>query len=170
MELVIDTNKILSAIIRPGIVRKIVIFSGITFYSPESMVKELISHKNRICRKLGITEKVFNYIWKNIVFPNIVLVSEEKFSDKIRSAYNIAKTFDEKDTPFIALSLKLGIPIWTNDRDIIVNSLKTGKYIALDTKAVIDLIKGVKIKEVLEDLRRRYGDFFKTTTKNSFLA
>ncbi len=120
------------------------------------MVKELISHKDKICKKFGISENVFDYIWENLISSKLTLVSEEKFLDTIRKAYDITKNFDEKDTPFVALSMELGIPVWTNDKGMIVNSLKTGRYIALDTKAVVDLIKGNKIKDILEDLKERY--------------
>ncbi len=73
-----------------------------------------------------------------------------------RKAYEIAKDFDPKDTPFIALALKLNVPIWTNDKDMIVHGLKSGKYLALDIQAVEDLIEGRSLKEVREDLERRY--------------
>jgi predicted nucleic acid-binding protein len=34
---------------------------------------------------------------------------------------------DVKDTPFIALALKLNIPIWAEDKKMIEFGLKTGK-------------------------------------------
>ena len=85
----------------------------------------------------------------------INFVSETHYADKLRDAYEIAKDFDEDDTPFIALALKLGIPIWTNDKKMIIHGLKSGKYLALDTKAVEDLIVGESLERVKEDLRKR---------------
>ena len=41
MEVVIDSNKIISAVVSRGIVRKIVTFSGINFYAPEELVEEI---------------------------------------------------------------------------------------------------------------------------------
>jgi len=35
--------------------------------------------------------------------------------------------------------------------------LRTGKYLALDTRAVEDLINGKSLNEVKGDLRRRYN-------------
>jgi predicted nucleic acid-binding protein len=36
MEVIIDSNKIISAVVSKGIVRRIVIFSGISFYAPKN--------------------------------------------------------------------------------------------------------------------------------------
>ena len=44
----------------------------------------------------------------------------------------IAKEFDEKDTPFTALALKLDIPIWTGDKRMVECSRKSGKFMAIE--------------------------------------
>jgi len=54
------------------------------------------------------------------------------------------------------LALKLNAPVWTNDKQMIIHSIKTGKYVALDTKSIEDLIKGRSLEEVVKDLKRRY--------------
>jgi predicted nucleic acid-binding protein len=45
MEIVIDSNKIISAVVSKGIVRRIVIFSGINFYAPKELVEEIKKHR-----------------------------------------------------------------------------------------------------------------------------
>ena len=88
-----------------------------------------------------------------LAFSLIHIIPFEIYEDKIPEAYNIAKHFDEKDTPFIALALKLNIPIWTNDKKIIKCGLKTGKYLALDLEALEDL-QGTTIDEIKQKLKR----------------
>ena len=39
---------------------------------------------------------------------------------------------------------------------MIIYGLKRGKYLALDTKAVEELVKGKSLKDVLKDLKKRY--------------
>jgi len=56
-------------------------------------------------------------VGKLIVVPSYV------YTDKITEAYEIAGGFDEKDTPFIALALKFGIPVWTRDKGMILHGL-----------------------------------------------
>jgi len=92
-----------------------------------------------------------------LLFTRIHVIPKEFYEDKLQEAYEIAKEFDPEDTPFIALALKLNIPIWTNDRDLIVYGLKTNEYLALDTQAVEDLIKGKNLEEVKEGLKGRYN-------------
>ncbi len=84
------------------------------------------------------------------------MIPEFYYKDKLNEAYEIAKNFDVKDSPFIALALKLNIPIWTNDRDFIIYGLKSEKFLALDTKAVEELLKGKSLDEIKKELRKRY--------------
>jgi|GEM_PF-4745396 len=53
MEVIIDSNKIISALVSKGIVRRIVIFSGINFYAPEELVEEIKKHREEICKRIG---------------------------------------------------------------------------------------------------------------------
>ena len=77
-----------------------------------------------------------------LAFSLIHVIPSEIYEDKIPEAYNIAKQFDEKDTPFIALALKL----------IIEYGLKTNEYLALDSESLEDLLKGTDIDVVKQKL------------------
>ncbi|MDK2781512.1 MAG: hypothetical protein PWR13_540 [Archaeoglobi archaeon] len=91
-----------------------------------------------------------------MLLERIKLVPKNEYEDKINEAKEIAKSFDHKDYPFVALSLKLNAPIWTGDKETIRYSFKSGKFLALDTQAVEELAKVKKLAEVLEDLKKRY--------------
>ena len=90
-----------------------------------------------------------------LAFMLVHVVPRELYEDKLRDAYTIARTFDPKDTPFIALSLKLNVPIWTEDKDVIKYGIQTRRYIALDTIAVEKLLSGKSLENVLQDLASR---------------
>ncbi len=120
------------------------------------MLNEMDKHKQRICAKVGISSDDFDFIFNELILPAISVVEDEFYRDKIRGAKEIAEQFDYKDYPFIALALKLNVPIWTNDKDMIVYGLKSGKYLALDTQAVEELLKGKSLEEVRRDLKRRH--------------
>ncbi len=115
MEIVIDTNKIISAILKSGKIRKLLL--RFKFYVPKALIEELEKHKKEICKKARITSDVFDFIFGEIVLPRVLLIPDEKYKEKIDDALNIVKNFDEDDTPFIALALKLNMPIWTNDKN-----------------------------------------------------
>ena len=51
-----------------------------------------------------------------------------------QKAYDICKDVDEKDTPFVALSLELNAPLWTNDKKLGNGIKKKGfdRFITVD--------------------------------------
>jgi len=71
----------------------------------------------------------------------------------------IAREFDVDDWPFVASALRLGIPIWTNDRALIEHSLRSSIYLAVDTVALLKALRGELDLEdwraVKEDIRTR---------------
>jgi len=124
-------------------------------YTPAYALLELYEKKEKIISKLKIPESDYYEIYFSLRFI-VNFISEIHYLDKWQKALEIASKFDPKDTPFIALSLKLGIPIWTNDKKMIVHGLKSGKYLALDTQAVEDFINGKSLDEVKESLMVRF--------------
>ncbi|WP_457548694.1 PIN domain-containing protein [Archaeoglobus sp.] len=129
--------------------RIIFLSSKIRFIAPEELLLELHEHVQNFKSK-ELEECLY------ILYTQINVIPREFYKDRISEEYQIAKKFDKMDTPFIALALKLEIPIWTGDKKIIIHGLKSGKYLALDTKAVEDLITGKSLEDVKEDLRRRF--------------
>jgi len=156
MEIIIDTNKIISATLTSGKIRKIVVFAPFKFIAPKYLVKEVAKHRHKLCERFEIPLEHFDYIFDKLISPRIELIDESFYGDRMTEAFELAKCFDEKDAPFIALALKFDAPIWTNDKKMIKYSLNSGKYLALDTQAVEDLLKEENIDEVVEKLRRRY--------------
>ncbi len=152
VKLAIDTNILFRFFKRGSRVREISKF--VELYAPSYALYELYEKMDKIVKTLRISEEDYYKIYFSLG-DIINFVSETHYIDKLRDAYEIAKEFDEDDTPFIALALKLGIPIWTNDKKMIIHGLKSGKYLALDTKAVEDLIVGESLERVKEDLRKR---------------
>ena len=153
MRFVIDSNVVFTIIIAGDKSKafRIIKDYDLTFYFPEDGLLEFKKHKD----KLKKYSKEFE-LRSFLAFSLIHVIPSEVYEDKIPEAYDIAKNFDEKDTPFIALALKLNIPIWTNDRKIIEYGLKSGKYLVLDTESIEDLLKGTSINEIKQKLEKKY--------------
>ncbi len=152
MNFVIDSNIVFSIIIsgRKSKAYNIISKHDLELYFPEDGVEEFRKHKEKLSKYSDEFElKAF------LTFALLRVIPRDLYEDKLKEAFQIAKQFDEKDTPFIALELKLNAPIWTNDKKLIEFSLRTGKYIALDTQAVEDLLKGRSMEEILEELKKR---------------
>lgn len=149
----IDTNKIVSSLLKDGVVRRILYLSDIILYTPKHATDELNAHFNEILRKMkNIDREVIETIFSQITGRIIEIDIEKKY---LREALKIAEEFDEKDAPFIALALKLNIPLWTNDKGLLKYSFISKKYVAVDTIALKEIISGKDVDIVLESLENR---------------
>lgn len=116
---VIDTNILISALIKDDSVTARIIKSGIfEIYYPEDGMFELEKYRDYIIkkRKKALQKKSFDYAL-SFLLESIIVIPSSLYEDKIREAYEIMRDIDEKDTPFLALALKLQCPIWSNDGD-----------------------------------------------------
>ena len=119
----------------------------LNLFMPEEVLIEFHKHAEKL-KKYAIKDFKAKVM---LAFTLVHIVPRELYEDKLREAYTIIRELDPKDTPFIALALKLNIPLWTEDRDIINHGIQTRRYIALDTIAVERLLSGRDIDDVLRD-------------------
>ncbi len=157
MKLVVDTNKIVACLLKDGKVRKLFFSPFLELYTHQYAVEEIRNHENELLKK--VSKQAYGFILNKAVSKLILIKFSPKDEENLRIAKCIAENFDVDDYPFIALALKLGIPIWTNDKEMIAYSLKSKRYLALDTKAVEELIRGKSLDEIKGDLKKRYLTF-----------
>jgi predicted nucleic acid-binding protein len=67
MELVIDANVLISALIKDSHTRHFLILSGNTFYVPEFVFEEINEHMNELKDKIGLSEYEIRDILEQIV-------------------------------------------------------------------------------------------------------
>ena len=117
MELVVDTNRIIAALIKNGLSRKIIISGKFPLHTVEFGEKEVEKYKPLIKKKTGISEQQFNFSMKHLM-SKIAVLSEKDISKKsIGKALKIMGKIDPDDVPFIALSIELGNKtIWSDDK------------------------------------------------------
>ena len=159
-KIIVDTNKILAATIKPGRIRTLLYQAPITPTTPTQLLQEVEEHAQEIARKIGISREDFLTLFEKLIEDTTTLATPTQ--PYIKRAQEIAMGFDLDDWPFIALSLQYNAPIWTNDKPLIKHSLKTRKYKALDTRALEMLIEGVEWKKIEEHLKERYGQDINT--------
>src|SRR3989344_3163272 len=115
MNFVIDTNILISALIKDSVTRKIIIESGLNFYYPKISFYEIQKHKPLVLKKSGMSEKQFNDVL-NILLDNVILVSEYRFADNLNKANNLIGKIDINDVVFLACALSLDLEIWSDDK------------------------------------------------------
>ncbi len=117
--LVVDTNLIFSALIpKASKIREILFESNMTFYSPNFLITEIYTHKDKLLKSSKLTDSEF-YLYFNGIIERIKFIPTDYIGkDSRQKAYDLCKDIDIKDMPFIALAIDLGIPIWTGDKKL----------------------------------------------------
>ena len=116
MRLIVDTNKILSALLNKGLSRKIINSQNIDFYTVDYALEEINKYMGHIVKKSGLTKDEINTML-SLFMENVDIISDEKVKSKINEAMDVMEDIDPKDAPI--LSCALAIPndgIWTEDK------------------------------------------------------
>ena len=134
--IVIDTNIIISALIKDGATRKILLDPKFNFIFPEYGLGEIYFYKDYIIKKSKITEEEFDRLLLRMLKYVKLVPSDiiKKFRDL---ADNIIGKIDKKDTVFIATALAFKCPIWSDD----IHFKRQNKIKILTTPDIIKLIK-----------------------------
>ncbi len=123
MKLVIDTNIIISALIREGLTRKMLLFPGIKLVTPEITFNEIENHIGIISTKSKLPKDNIQQIL-DVLIKNIETIPESRWWNHYTQAENLIGKKDPKDVPFIAVAFALTVDgIWSNDRDFESQSL-----------------------------------------------
>lgn len=117
MELVINANRVIAALVKNGVSRKIILSTKFGFFSPEFGLLEVKKYKELIKKKSRLSEQDFNSLMQ-MLLSKIAVFSEHEISDSsMKKAIKIMKKIDPDDVVFIALCIDLGgKPIWTDDQ------------------------------------------------------
>jgi predicted nucleic acid-binding protein len=115
MELVIDANILFAALIKQNVTSDLIFSKDLYLYAPEFLFDEFVKYKNLIKQKTGASEEEIELLIK-VFQRRITVVLKEDIEEFILSAKKISP--DEKDIPYVALALKLEVPIWSNDNDL----------------------------------------------------
>ena len=134
MKVVIDSNVLISALIKESTTRKLIVESDLEFYYPEISLHEIRKHRNLVIEKSGIGEQEYAKML-NVLLSRITLVPEEHIQQKLEEAANILNKIDPDDVVFLATALSMpDSVIWSNDKDFERQ----------------DKVKGLKTKEMIK--------------------
>lgn len=122
MKVVVDANLIFSALLpKASSIRDELFKKEHSFYCPVFVFTELFKHKEKIFKNSKLSDsEILNYLRK--ITEQIRFVNEDLVSlESKQQAYDLCHDVDEKDTPYVALTLDLNAALWTGD-----NKLKQG--------------------------------------------
>ncbi len=116
MKLVINSNILISALIKNSITRKILLNPKFEIYLPEFSLNEIRKYLPEITKKANVSEKTIEIVM-NQILENIHIVPLDDYKDELTKAIDLIGAVDEKDVPFLALALSItNDGIWSNDK------------------------------------------------------
>ena len=115
MRIIIDSNRIIAALIRDSVSRQIIIKSAIEFVAPEIVLREIYNHLPLISRKNGLSDEDNMMVLASLL-DYVQTAGLRIYRDRIESAKKLIGKHDMSDVPFVALALSIESDgIWTED-------------------------------------------------------
>ncbi len=116
MKLIIDTNILISSLLKDSTTREILFNESLSFYLPEIVLNEVNKYLPYIIQKSELSEEEIKKLL-NTLLENLILVPIDEYEKKMDEGIKIIGNIDDKDTQFIALALSIeNDGIWSNDK------------------------------------------------------
>ena len=111
MELVIDANIAFSLLKKDSFTRWLSKKYALELHSHPFILQEFDEHSEELCSKLKISEDKFERI--KAILSKLISLKKKPSPQQLNRAKSLIS--DTDDAPYLALAIKLGIDIWSND-------------------------------------------------------
>ncbi len=138
MKIVLDSNILFSALIS-GKELYIDIFKALQIYVPDFIFREISKYEDRIIKKTKV-EKQFVFFVRELFSEITVIPKLGILQENYKKALSLCADIDPKDTAYLALSIELDIPLWTNDKVLIQGLIDKGYTKIITTEEIFKLI------------------------------
>ena|SRR3989344_4964024 len=116
MDIVVDTNIIISALLKDSKIREIIVSSKDKLLVPEITFQEIEDHKNELIEKSRLYREEFNTLILKLK-EYLIIVPNKELLKYWGESELIIGSIDEDDIFIIASSLvNNNCPIWSNDK------------------------------------------------------
>ncbi|MEK6869158.1 MAG: PIN domain-containing protein [Nanoarchaeota archaeon] len=139
MELVVDTNILYTYFWEKSLARRFLMKMYLKLFSPEFALEEINSNEADILKKTGLSKKEFNDARSNLAIA-VEFVPLEEYEKFLKPALKFSP--DPNDVDFLALAMKLKLPLWSND-----SGLK--KQSKVEILSTLDLLSKPEFSDVL---------------------
>ncbi len=139
MNLVVDANIVLAAIIRNSTSRRLLLDLNLSLFAPEVLKGEVLRHiesDEEIQQKVNLSVAELRDIF-DLICSRITFIQEEIYSEYEKESMEVAP--HKEDAPYIALALHLKCPLWSHDGGIAKQKLVE----VVNTKQIVDGLMGV---------------------------
>lgn len=124
MQLIVDANILVAAFLKSATTRELLFDEEIELFAPEYFAMEVSQtiKKDKILRRCARLTKEESEELLNFLLEPIKIIPEEEYNSFIEK---VKQEIPADDAPYLALSLALKIPIWSNDSAFKRQSLVT---------------------------------------------
>ena len=124
-EYVIDANVLFSAIISQKPIY-IDLVNNFDIYAPDFILREINKYKDFLLTKINIEDKKCRGFIRDL-FDEIIIIPSFAIPISCKEkAMEICKDIDEKDTPYLALSINYDIPLISSDKGLVGKTKEKG--------------------------------------------
>ncbi len=117
MKLIVDANIVISAILKNGRTRNLLLNDELILYAPLFLKEEVMKYKQYLAEKASTTEYEIGLFAEELFkLASIEFVDASVLTTYIEIAKRISP--DPKDTLYIALAIFEGCSIWSNDKPL----------------------------------------------------
>jgi len=115
MRLVLDTNILISALIRNGFARDFIITKSFEyeFLTPAYTLSEINKYNQYILKKAEITHEQYDFLLDTL-FNLIKIINPLTYSKHLKEADKLIE--HKTDVPFLACAIFFNCPIWSDDK------------------------------------------------------
>ena len=113
-KIIVNTNRIIAALIKDSVSRKLIYHANIEFLGVHFSRKEIEKYRKLIIKKANITETEFEQLLYQLN-DKLIFIEEELLNLCMEEAKKIMFKIDPDDVPFIAAALATGADIWSDD-------------------------------------------------------
>ena len=114
LKIIVNTNRIIAALIKDSVSRKLIYHANIEFLGIYFSGKEIEKYRNPIIKKANITELEFEKLLYQLN-DKLIFIEDELINLHMEEAKKIMFKIDPDDVPFIAAALATDADIWSDD-------------------------------------------------------
>lgn len=114
MRLVVDTNRVIAALIKDSFSRKILLHLNAELITIPLLKEEVMKYKQYIITKSGLTDSSFDIIFQKL-YDHMAVLNEDVIKNYREEAGKIMDKIDPDDTQFLAAALATNSDIWSDD-------------------------------------------------------
>lgn len=118
LRFVVDANILLAGVIRDSSTRKLLLEPRLELAAPQRVVEEVLKHVSsdaEVIEKTRLSPLELETIARHLL-SEVAVCPEGDYLPHLPEAKLLAA--HDEDAPYLALAIKLGCPIWSNDLDM----------------------------------------------------